>query len=263
MTYNSTMLGFIYIMSNPSLSGLLKIGQTGKDPLIRRKSLNTTGVPDDFVIEYQALIEDYRRQEKLIHQKLNKVRHSNKKEFFSTSVLEAINTIREQCGDKIKHEEVFYSIPEKLESVSKANDRLALNDSLEFEKSQKKSIVKDFGKPVLRDHNKNLIDDLKMKAFVRGKEAWLKRDLKVALKEWEPIVKQKKSIEDLFLAVSRKELDYLKKLKDEKLKLDSKIIDEDEYEKMKHNIYEEQFRKVEQTVLDQQFEKVKNIIFDL
>ena len=92
------MLGFIYIMSNPALSGLLKIGQKGKDPLIRRKSLNTTGVPDDFVIEYQALISDYKRQEKLIHQKLNKVRHSNKKEFFSTSVLEVINRIREEYG---------------------------------------------------------------------------------------------------------------------------------------------------------------------
>lgn len=70
------MLGFIYIMSNPSHSGLLKIGQMSKDPLVRRKELSTTGVPEEFVIEYQALVSDYRRQEKLIHQKLSKVRYS-------------------------------------------------------------------------------------------------------------------------------------------------------------------------------------------
>ena len=50
------MLGFIYIMSNPAHPGLLKIGQTSKDPLVRRKDLSTTGVPEEFVIEYQALV---------------------------------------------------------------------------------------------------------------------------------------------------------------------------------------------------------------
>ena len=113
------MLGFIYIMSNPAHPGLLKIGQTSKDPLVRRKELSTTGVPEEFIIEYQALVSDYRRQEKLIHQKLSKVRHSSQKEFFSTSVPEAINTIREQCGDKIKYEEVFHTTPEELTKASR------------------------------------------------------------------------------------------------------------------------------------------------
>ena len=113
------MLGFIYIMSNPAHSGLLKIGQTSKDPLVRRKDLSSTGVPEEFVIEYQALTSDYRRQEKLIHQKLNKLRHSSKKEFFSITVPEAINIIREQLGDKIKYEEVFHVTPEELKSASK------------------------------------------------------------------------------------------------------------------------------------------------
>ena len=112
------MLGFIYIMSNPAHPGLLKIGQTSKDPLVRRKELSTTGVPEEFAIEYQALVSDYRRQEKYIHQKLSKVRHSDRKEFFSISVPEAINTIREQCGDKIKYEEVIHTTSEELEKVT-------------------------------------------------------------------------------------------------------------------------------------------------
>ena len=123
------MLGFIYIMSNPAHSGLLKIGQTSKDPLVRRKDLSSTGVPEEFVIEYQALTSDYRRQEKLIHQKLNKVRHSSKKEFFSITVPEAINVISEQLGDKIKYEEVFHVTPEELSSASK---RKSLKITLRF-----------------------------------------------------------------------------------------------------------------------------------
>ena len=112
------MLGFIYIMSNPAHPGLLKIGQTSKDPLVRRKELSTTGVPEEFVIEYQALVSDYRRQEKYIHQKLSKVRHSDRKEFFSISVPDAINVIREQCGDKIKYEEVIHTTPEEFNKLA-------------------------------------------------------------------------------------------------------------------------------------------------
>jgi hypothetical protein len=120
------MLGFIYIMSNPAHSGLLKIGQTSKDPLIRRKDLSSTGVLDEFVIEYQALVSDYQRQEKYIHQRLSKVRHSSKKEFFSVSTPEAINIIREQCGDKIKYEEVIHITPEELKKASSRKTLIGL-----------------------------------------------------------------------------------------------------------------------------------------
>ena len=116
-------------MSNPAHSGLLKIGQTSKDPLVRRKALSSTGVPEEFVIEYQALTSDYRRQEKLIHQKLSKVRHSSKKEFFSITVPEAINVIREQLGDKIKYEEVFHVTPVELKTALK---RKSLKITLRF-----------------------------------------------------------------------------------------------------------------------------------
>ena len=108
------MNGFIYILSNPFYEGFVKIGQTSKDARLRRKQLSTTGVPDDFVLEYQALVWDFRRQEKYIHRKLGKVRHSNKKEFFETSVSDAITAIREQCGNKIKYEEDRRTTSEKL-----------------------------------------------------------------------------------------------------------------------------------------------------
>ena len=44
------MAGFVYVMSNPSLSeGLLKIGKSDKDPTkYRVDELQTTGVPEPF-----------------------------------------------------------------------------------------------------------------------------------------------------------------------------------------------------------------------
>ena len=59
------MIGFIYIMSNPAYPGNLKIGQTSKDPEERRKDLGSTGVLEDFVLEYRALSKDYELLEKV------------------------------------------------------------------------------------------------------------------------------------------------------------------------------------------------------
>ena len=104
-------------MSNPAHSGLLKIGQTSKDPLVRRKDLSSTGVPEEFVIEYQALSSDYEALEKKIHRKLSDVRLSKGKEFFKISVPEAINITREEAGNTIEYEKIFYTSPEELKKL--------------------------------------------------------------------------------------------------------------------------------------------------
>jgi hypothetical protein len=40
------MAGFVYVMSSPAFSGLLKIGQTNRDPeAYRKEELDSTGVP--------------------------------------------------------------------------------------------------------------------------------------------------------------------------------------------------------------------------
>ena len=57
------MLGFIYIMSNPAHSGLLKIGQTSKDPLVRRKDLSSTGVPEAINIIREQLGDKIKYEE--------------------------------------------------------------------------------------------------------------------------------------------------------------------------------------------------------
>jgi hypothetical protein len=111
------MKGFIYIMSNPAYPGSLKIGQTSKDPEERRKDLGSTGVLEDFVLEYYAFVEDYELLEIKVHKELNDVRYKENKEFFKISVPEAIKTIRRVAEDRIEFEKDF----SKQGSVSNSN----------------------------------------------------------------------------------------------------------------------------------------------
>ena len=80
--------GWIYCLSNKSMPGILKIGQTKGDPLSRAEQLYTTGVPLPFVVELSVLTENYERKEKIIHSLLEK-NHSRvnpKREFFEVTV---------------------------------------------------------------------------------------------------------------------------------------------------------------------------------
>lgn len=117
-------IGFIYIMSNPAHPDLLKIGQTSKDPNERRKELCSTGVPEEFVLEYRALSEDYESLEREIHRKLNTLRFKNNKEFFKISVPDAINEIRGIAGDRIESDKVFYVSPAELERIKNEKERI-------------------------------------------------------------------------------------------------------------------------------------------
>ena len=50
------MKGWVYILSNESLNGLIKIDFSTKDPANRATELSgDSGVPTPFVVEYQVL----------------------------------------------------------------------------------------------------------------------------------------------------------------------------------------------------------------
>lgn len=87
--------GWVYVMTNEHMPGIVKIGQTANDPLIRASDLRTTGVPSDFVVEYQALFEGYARIERTVHRALADHRVSSNREFFRIDVARAILAIRE------------------------------------------------------------------------------------------------------------------------------------------------------------------------
>ena len=110
--------GFIYIMSNPIFTDRrIKIGKSKRDPnTFRKNELYSTGVPEPFQIEYFALVENYNSVESEIHKRLDDKRPNKDREFFTSTITEAIDVIREISN--IKYEEDFsdpsYSSSKKI-----------------------------------------------------------------------------------------------------------------------------------------------------
>lgn len=77
--------GFIYILSNQSMSGLYKVGLTTNSVLHRMQELSSTGVPTRFRAEkaFQIKAEYLKDVEKTIHLKLKEAGYHHGKEFFS------------------------------------------------------------------------------------------------------------------------------------------------------------------------------------
>ena len=101
------MAGFVYVMSNPAMPNLLKIGKSDRDPKMYRKhELETTGVPDSFKVEYYAFVDDHNSVEEDVHSDLSKYRNKPNREFFKCSVMDAVFAI--QSNGKIKYEEIYF-----------------------------------------------------------------------------------------------------------------------------------------------------------
>lgn len=87
---------WVYVLSNPSMPGMLKIGYTNGDPEGRVKEINrATGIPTDFVVEYAIPCVNGYEVEQLVHEALDNVRVSNRKEFFNINIEEAKHLIDE------------------------------------------------------------------------------------------------------------------------------------------------------------------------
>lgn len=78
--------GYVYCLSNQSFrENIFKIGCTGKDPMIRMKSLYMTGVPTPFKIEIAQKVDNYKEVEKKLHKHFSSFgceRINKKREFF-------------------------------------------------------------------------------------------------------------------------------------------------------------------------------------
>lgn len=73
--------GFVYIMINPTLKGLVKIGRTKRTSKNRAQELRTTGLPDDFIVVYDELVTDSILVEKKLHKRFDDYRYQRNREF--------------------------------------------------------------------------------------------------------------------------------------------------------------------------------------
>ncbi len=90
--------GYVYVLSNPSMPNLLKIGYTERDVDERVAELNSTGVPVPFEIEAIFGSPDAYEDEQAIHNILDQHRLASNREFFSVDVKSAVQHIIDYTG---------------------------------------------------------------------------------------------------------------------------------------------------------------------
>ena len=83
----------IYVLSNPAMEGLLKIGKTTKDLKQRMGELYDTGVPFPFRCEHARKVDDADELEKWL-QRILRNRVNPKREFYQLDVEDVINALQ-------------------------------------------------------------------------------------------------------------------------------------------------------------------------
>lgn len=84
-------LGFCYVLTNPHMPGICKVGATRKHPLSRTKELSAaTGVPGEFTLAYFQSFGDSFAAETLTHERFAAQRVNESREFFAVHVDQVI-----------------------------------------------------------------------------------------------------------------------------------------------------------------------------
>jgi len=84
--------GWVYIISNEAMPGLLKVGFSTKDPHLRAQELSSTGAPLPYTVLYDVLLRAPRDAEQSIHKHLKDKRAG--KEWFRCTLHEAVAAVR-------------------------------------------------------------------------------------------------------------------------------------------------------------------------
>lgn len=93
------MKGWVYVISNKGMPGLVKVGFSTKDPELRASELNHTGAPHPYLVDYEVLIDEPYSVEQDAHKLLQARREA--KEWFKCDAEEAISAIKRAAGDRI------------------------------------------------------------------------------------------------------------------------------------------------------------------
>ena len=82
--------GIIYILTNPAMPGIVKIGKTAREIETRLGELYTTGVPVPFECVFAGKVSDIDKVEKAFHLAFAPYRINPKREFFQIEAEQAI-----------------------------------------------------------------------------------------------------------------------------------------------------------------------------
>lgn len=89
-------VGYLYVLANSAMPGLVKVGKTTRSPAERALELSgATGLPTAFIVVYEQLFSDCSAAEAFVHAYLEKrgFRIADNREFFSAPVNEVVRAI--------------------------------------------------------------------------------------------------------------------------------------------------------------------------
>ncbi|MGW4640405.1 GIY-YIG nuclease family protein [Sphaerisporangium sp. NPDC004334] len=88
-------VGFVYVLSNRAIPGMVKIGFTTKLAEERAERLYSTSVPYPFDVVFRAATSHWRAVEEWTHELLRAYRVNPRREFFAVDTTHAIETVRD------------------------------------------------------------------------------------------------------------------------------------------------------------------------
>ncbi|MCY4421423.1 MAG: GIY-YIG nuclease family protein [Gammaproteobacteria bacterium] len=92
---NDENLGIVYVLTNPAMPGLVKIGKTSRNSVSGRLGeLYSTGVPVPFECEFAGRVENVSRVEKAFHMAFGPYRINPGREFFEIDPDQAITLLQ-------------------------------------------------------------------------------------------------------------------------------------------------------------------------
>ena len=106
--------GIVYVLTNPAMPRMVKIGRTGREIGARLSDLYTTGVPLPFECEYAARVKDQNEVESAFHLAFGPYRVNPRREFFNIEPEQAITLLK-----LMALEDVTPVIQQEAENVDK------------------------------------------------------------------------------------------------------------------------------------------------
>lgn len=93
--------GFLYVLINPAIPSLAKVGKTTRNPAERVAELSSaTGVPSPFILAFQQPVAECDAAELWVHKELERegYRHADNREFFNAPLHEIIKVVSQAAS---------------------------------------------------------------------------------------------------------------------------------------------------------------------
>ncbi len=110
--------GIVYVLTNPAMPRMVKIGRTGREIGDRLADLYTTGVPLPFECEYAAKVKDQNEVESAFHLAFGPYRVNPRREFFNIEPDQAITLLRLMAIEDVTP--VIQKVAENVDLEAKA-----------------------------------------------------------------------------------------------------------------------------------------------